>query len=256
MRSELTPLARALDAAAVPIAAFVRDDDAGWADAELLALIDTLQRCGVPMDLAVIPAAISEPLAHKLGVLVDDLAGLLGVHQHGHTHTNHQPEGRKAEFGNARAADEQRQALTQGRERLQQLFGSRLQPLFTPPWNRCAPCTPGLLAELGFAALSRDRGATPQQALPELPVDVDWSRQHREGGAAAVVAALAQAIGERAADGRPLGLMLHHAVMSAEERSLLAGVLDTLSLHPRLKWHPMAALLKAAPTPTLLKEHA
>jgi hypothetical protein len=158
---------------------------------------------------------------------------------------NHQAEGRNAEFGDALAPAEQRDALQRGRERLQQLFGARLLPIFTPPWNRCAPCTPGLLAELGYAALSRDRGAVSQQALPELPVDVDWSRHHRHAGAAGVIAALANALRARSADGQPLGLMLHHAAMEPAERALLEHLLHTLAAHPKLRWSSMAALLPA-----------
>jgi hypothetical protein len=245
MSDLLKPLLAALDAAPAPVTAFVRDDDAGWADDSLYALLDCMRRCAVPIDLAVIPAATGPQLADQLCVRIDALPHLLGVHQHGHTHMNHQAEGRNAEFGDALAPAEQRDALQRGRERLQQLFGARLLPIFTPPWNRCAPCTPGLLAELGYAALSRDRGAVSQQALPELPVDVDWSRHHRHAGAAGVIAALANALRARSADCQPLGLMLHHAAMEPAERALLEHLLHTLAAHPKLRWSSMAALLPA-----------
>lgn len=79
-----------------------------------------------------------------------------------------------------------------------------------------------------------------------MPVDIDWSRQWREGSAAAAARALAQALRERAADGAPLGLMLHHAVMSPDELALLGGWLWRLARHGRLRWQPMAALLPVA----------
>lgn len=246
MPVDLKPLRAALDAAPAPVLAFVRDDDAGWADDSLFALLDVMQRCAVPIDLAAIPTAVTAPLAAALCGRIDAEPRLLGVHQHGHTHMNHQREGRNAEFGDHHAAAEQGAALAEGRERLQQAFGSRLQPIFTPPWNRCAEWTPGLLAALGFEALSRDRGAPPQQALPELPVDMDWSRHHRHAGAEGVVAALAKAVRARAADGQPLGLMLHHAVMDGAELTLLQRLLGELAAHPRLQWRPMSALLPAA----------
>lgn len=250
MTDPLKPLLAALDAAPAPITAFVRDDDAGWADAALFALLDTMQRCGVPIDLAAIPAATGPRLAEELCARIDALPHRLGVHQHGLAHLNHQAEGRNAEFGDEHAPADQREALQRGRDRLRQLFGDRLLPVFTPPWNRCAPYTPGLLAELGFVALSRDRGATPQRDLPELPVDVDWSRHHRHAGAAGLVAAFATAVRARAADGRPLGLMLHHAAMDPAELGLLEDLLGRLAAHPKLRWSPMAALLPgAAPRP-------
>ena len=89
--------------------------------------------------------------------------------------------GRKCEFGPAREPELQRLDLSNGWNQLLRQFGPRLDPIFTPPWNRCAAETPHVLAGLGYAALSRSRGATAQQVLPELPVDIDWSRQYREG---------------------------------------------------------------------------
>lgn len=245
MRDGLNALVDALDAAPAPVTAFVRDDDAGWDDDALLALLDAMAETATPIDLAVIPFELGAALTNALRAR-RDAGAAIGLHQHGARHTNHESGGRKCEFGVARSTAQQRVDLAEGRERLVQAFGDRVDPIFTPPWNRIAPQTPELLAELGFAALSRDRGAPAQHALPELPVDVDWSRHHREGGVQAVAAALATAIAARAADGRPLGLMLHHAAMDARERRGLRGWLGELARHPRLQWQPMRALL---PTP-------
>lgn len=260
------------DGPALPL--FLRDDDAGWGDDRLLQLLDTTAAAGVAIDLAAIPAAMTPGLAAQLRRRLDATPGLLGLHQHGCTHDNHEPTGRKCEFGPARDTAMQRADLQQGRQRLQQQFGHRLDAFFTPPWNRCAPHTPALLAGLGYAALSRDRTAPPQAALPELPVDVDWTRHHRAGGAAAVGDALCTALRARLAapenappggtarhggmgqdaaapDRTPrhaLGLMLHHAVMDGAEFRLLGDLLRRLAGHPRLRCLPMRALL-AAPRP-------
>ena len=84
--------------------------------------------------------------------------------------------------------------LRRGQAQLREHFGDLLQPIFTPPGNRCTEPTPVLLAELGFAALSRNREAQPvQRALREIPVDIDWSRHWREGGAQGVSAAFDRA---------------------------------------------------------------
>lgn len=246
MPDELKPVLEALDALDTPLECFVRDDDAGWADARLRALLDTTARAGVPIDLAAIPLAVSMPLATDLNARLAAAPGLIGVHQHGCAHDNHQADGRKSEFGSARGAERQRADLNGGRLLLQQIFGARLLPIFTPPWNRCAAYTPALLAELGFTALSRDRGATPQRALPELPVDVDWSRQQREGGPAATARALAAAVRERAGGGEPLGLMLHHAVMEPADLALLEDWLLRLARHGGLRWRSMQTLLPRA----------
>ena len=242
-------LAPVLDALPAPVQVFVRDDDAGWEDGRLLALLDVTQRAGVPIDLAAIPAALGPALAAELCARIDAAPALVAVHQHGLQHLDHQPAGRKCEFGDARSAAAQREDLARGRGLLAGWLGARVQPWFTPPWNRCGADTAVLLASLGFQALSRDRGARPvQQALPELPVDVDWSRHWREGGAAAVAGALAAALRARAADGAPLGLMLHHAVMADEELQCLAALLAAAADHPRLQWRGMRELLES-PSP-------
>ena len=233
-----------LDALPAPVQVFVRDDDAGWDDGGLLALLDVTQRAGVAIDLAAIPVAVGAALAGELCARIDAAPALVAVHQHGLQHVDHQGAGRKCEFGDARSAAAQSGDLARGRELLASWFGARLQPWFTPPWNRCSAETADVLVRLGFQALSRDRGAKPvQHALPELPVDVDWSRHWREGGAAAVANALALALRARAADGAALGLMLHHAVMAQEERDALAGLLAAASDHPRLRWRGMRELL-------------
>ena len=229
-----------------PVDVFIRDDDAGWNDAHLLALLDVTERCGVPIDLAAIPHAMSRGLARELRARIAAAPGLLGVHQHGSTHANHEGEGRKCEFGASRDESMQRQDLARGQVQLREHFGEQLLPVFTPPWNRCTEATPTLLAELGFAALSRDRGAKPlQHALQEIAVDVDWSKHWRGGGQAAVVEAMSLALRARAADGQPLGLMLHHAVMHQDERSLLMELLGALAHHPHVRWRSMRELLAA-----------
>lgn len=237
----LAPVWQALQDGPASLSVFVRDDDAGWDDPALTALLDCCAQAAVPLDLAVIPMAVGSELAAQLCARIDTAPALLGVHQHGYAHSNHESVGRRCEFGNSRTAPAQRNDLRQGRARLQSLFGHRLDDIFTPPWNRCTPCTPGLLAELGFAALSRDRTAPAQQDLPELGVDVDWCKH--SGGAACNAPALAQvltaAVRRCQHNAQPLGLMLHHAQMSAAELDLLSEWLPALREHPKLRWQLM-----------------
>ena len=245
MQSGLNALRAALDAAAVPVPFFLRDDDAGWDDAALFTLLDHTQTAGVPIDLAVIPQAASTALATSLCKRERATPGLIGLHQHGLAHHNHESKGRKCEFGDERSVDAQRMDLSAGRDRLHELFGAQLDSIFTPPWNRCSAATPALLARLGFGALSRSRGARAQQALPELPVDVDWCKERRlaalqgDDGSERIAFELAR----RVAAGGPVGLMLHHAEMNALDLSLLDTLLGATCRHPRALWQPMRNLL-------------
>lgn len=241
----LDPLRAALDAAPVPIDFFLRDDDAGWNDPRLFALLDCTAHAGVPIDLAVIPQATSAALATALCAHKAAAPRLIGLHQHGFAHVNHESEGRKCEFGAARSVDAQLDDLIGGRERLLELFSGGLDPFFTPPWNRCGEATPVLLAELGFAALSRSRGAPLQSALPELPVDVDWCKHRRPGGEG--IARIAAELAQRVAAGGPVGLMLHHAVMDDDDLRLLSTLFAQTTGHAQARWRPMRELLGSAP---------
>ena len=240
-RSWLQPVADALDAAREPVAFFFRDDDAGWDDARLLALLEVFAERSLPVDLAVIPLALQPGLANELrgrpGV---------GLHQHGFAHADHEPAGRKCEFGPAREAAAQWRDILGGWARLTALLGERVDPIFTPPWNRCTAATGRCLAELGFAALSRSASASPLDVagLYELPITVDWFA-HRHGERLS-----RGELGERVAgairSGGPVGVMFHHALMDAAERRDTAALLSLLADHERARPARMRELVAAA----------
>ena len=245
MRPGLKALRQALDAAPDAVRFFLRDDDAGWDDARLFALLDCTARAGVPIDLAVIPQATEAGLASSLCMRIDAAPGTIGVHQHGFEHVSHESVQRKCEFGDSRELAAQRRDLCAGRERLQQNFGARLDAIFTPPWNRCCAATPALLAVLGYSALSRDRGAPPQLALPELPVDVDWCRHFRavDDDGLAGVDRVGFDLAKRVRSGAPVGLMLHHAEMDARHLADLSMLLQLTRERPNARWLSMRELI-------------
>jgi uncharacterized protein DUF2334 len=211
----LDPVRAAIDAAPASVNVFFRDDDAGWATERLRALLDVFSELDLPLDLAVIPRALDEPLAAEL--LVRAMAQPVYLHQHGFTHANHEPEGRKYEFGPHRSRGEQHHDIAAGATRLHELLGDAVQPIFTPPWNRCTADTGHALVDLGFKVLSRESRAPPLDiaGLAEVPIRVDWLKPD-------VVARLTTAI----ADGGRIGLMFHHAdtdiARAAELLTLLA----------------------------------
>lgn len=234
------PVLAALDRAQAPVRFFLRDDDAGWDDARLFGLLDCVEQAGVAIDLAVIPQVVHDRLAKELCARRDAAPDHLGLHQHGHAHLNHEAEGRKCEFGPSRPVEAQRRDIVTGRARLAECFGGRLDRIFTPPWNRCTAETPALLAELGFAALSRDAGAFKQQALPEIPVHVDWCKERRTDRSGRT---LAEAIARHVVAGNTVGVMLHHAQMEASDLALLLTWLTAWRRHPRARWVAMRALM-------------
>lgn len=226
-----------LDRCHAPVTLFVRDDDGGWASDRLGALLDLFDAHALPMDLAVIPCALQRDLAEELRART--AGGRLGLHQHGYQHSNHEPRGRKCEFGISRPRERQRDDIVHGREILLEAFGAALDPIFTPPWNRCTETTAELLAAAGLRVLSRDRRADPLLAagLQQLPVDVDWCKAM--DGAPASVDSLDQRLAAALAQFGSVGLMLHHAVMDDAELARLAPLLALLAAHPAVQCRRM-----------------
>ncbi len=242
----LDPLRNRLESLSTPAIFFFRDDDAGWEDKALLRLLDAFSEEDAPIDVAVIPMAISEELAATLRDRREESERRLCFHQHGFRHSNHETQGRKSEFGGSRGFKQQRQDIAAGRARLAQLLGHHVEPIFTPPWNRCTQETVAALNDLGFAALSRDATA-PELALNGLApasIIMDWAKPPLAGGAG--LAARGLQIAEAAARQNPVGIMLHHACLADEDFSILRELLRFLSGHSKARLANMAQAFEVA----------
>lgn len=238
--SWLDPVAQVLDDAPAPVTVFFRDDDAGWNNEALAELLDRFERWEVPMDLAVIPSEITAPLARVL--IGRSRGGLVHLHQHGYTHTNHQTEGRKCEFGTARAAARQRADVAAGRAVLADNLGDHLEAVFTPPWNRCGQNTGEILADLGFRVLSRDHTAEAlvPGTIAEVPVTIDWFGKTRAQRWSRDE--LGRRIARSLAEDRSTGIMLHHAVMDAADLAAVDALLALLASHSAVQRSHITAL--------------
>ena len=225
MSAWLDSTRQALAEAAEPVPFFVRDDDVGWADEPLFAVLDLFAEVDLPIDLAVIPRAMTARLAWRLE------AGRqpMDIHQHGYAHINHEPEGRTCEFGPVRPRARQRQDIARGQQRLRALLGPGVRPIFTPPWNRCTADTAACLVDLGFVALSRDNtaGRFGLAGLAELPVSFDGFAKRkgkplnrRERG---------DLLAWQIRVATPVGIMLHHAPMEADDLAALRELLVLLA---------------------------
>ena len=244
----LDNLRRALDASARPVDFFFRDDDAGWCDERLFALLDLFERQRLPIDVAAIPRAVTPALAAELRSRVAASPERLAVHQHGFAHVNHETEGSKCEFGPSRPRALQLQDIESGRRLLSEVLGLHAGDIFTPPWNRCTEATGEALRAAGLRVLSRDATARPLgvMGLYELPVRVDWFAR-RKGVRLSLEelgASLAEAVSGVTS---PVGVMFHHELMDEDERSRVGELLALLSAHPSVRCRLMFAL---APVPS------
>jgi peptidoglycan/xylan/chitin deacetylase (PgdA/CDA1 family) len=239
----LDPVREVLDDADEPVTVFFRDDDAGRRDDRLLALLDLLARHAVPVEVAAIPLALGRRVAAELCARAEATPGLVGVHQHGYAHANHEPAGRRCEFGPARSRAAQRRDLEAGASRLADVVGPLAAPIFTPPWNRCTAVTGICLVELGFECLSRESRAPRLEVagLVELPVSVDWFA-HRHG-VRLTRPELGELLAGRIRAGDAVGVMLHHAPMEADDFRALDRLVGLLATHDAVRLRPMATLL-------------
>ena len=225
MSAWLDPTRQALAEAGQPVTFFVRDDDVGWGDEQLFALLDVVAAVDLPIDLAVIPRALTPRLARRLQRRRQPIE----LHQHGYAHVNHEPEGRKCEFGPVRSRARQRLDIARGQQRLRALLGPGVRPIFTPPWNRCTPETAACLVDLGFVALSRDRsaGALGVAGLAELPVSFDWFAKRK--GSPLSRDERGDLLAQQIRTATPVGIMLHHAPMDADDLAALRDLLVLLA---------------------------
>jgi hypothetical protein len=248
--SWLDPLRTALDGKSHPVELFFRDDDVGRDHERLWPLLELFADCGLPIDLAVIPRELGPQDAARLTETAAAAPARVGFHQHGWAHVNHETTGRKHEFGPGRPRRQQLRDIERGRQRLLELLGPDVDPVFTPPWNRCTVETGHCLVELGFRVLSREWRAEPLDVpgLHEMPVRVDWfsHRKHTRLTLPELGGVVADAIGGPA----PVGVMFHHAAMDHHERASAGELLSLLASHPQARAHSITTLVGISSAPS------
>lgn len=200
---------------------FFRADDIGIPSQTFEQLITCFQKHRLPLCLATVPAWLTEPRLNQLRSLTGTNSAQWCWHQHGRLHRNFEPAGKKQEFGPTRKKSAVKTSLARGRQRLESLLNLDLQPIFTPPWNRCSSDTLQTLADLGFKAVSRSRGARPE-TLPHLPdfqvnVDLHTRKETDPGlGLKNLVTEMEQGLASGLC-----GIMIHHQRMNKNALELL-----------------------------------
>jgi hypothetical protein len=214
---------------------WLRDDDAVAPSPALDRLARLSEDLSLPVLLAVIPMLAQPDLAPALAAMPS-----LRPCQHGCWHRNHAPLGsKKSEFGAERDAEAVVAEIVLARQRLGDLIGPALLPVFVPPWNRIDRAHAARLPELGFAGLSCFRnfslGPEGGPALLNTDLDVmDWQGGRVGRDLAALVDETCTLLAGRRAGGAitgSFGLLLHHRDHDETAWDALATLLARLVAH-------------------------
>jgi len=223
---------------------FLRDDDIDDDEETLRQLLDVTFGRGVPVNLEVIPATLSDDGVRLLRDYKGFDGNLVELHQHGWRHVNHETAGKKCEFGAARSFDDQLQDIAQGKARLEELLEERFFPAFTPPWNRCTDHTLRVLDQLGFQVFSADKNGQRRDGdnFREISITLDLYRW-KGGAALKAPEEIIELLIEQMSRGETVGLLLHHKVMDGAAFSLLDFLLAELRGYDNVKWRTLGGLL-------------
>lgn len=229
-----------------------RDDDGEAPSPELENLLELRRSLAIPVALALIPATVRTVLAARLSNESDDVVVL----QHGYEHANHSPSGaKKAELAPGRSRVGVIAQLTEGRHRLEALFGQRFRAVLVPPWNRIDPDLVSLLPAAGFVGLSVFAGRHRPPAVPGLRradchIDViDWHGSRRfigvEAALDAALSALKTAYRHRLAEA--IGVLTHHLIMDPDAWAFVRDFVERIGARRRGHWIGINQALIAAP---------
>lgn len=229
---------------AYPRLVFFRADDVAVPSRNFSHMIAAFKRRRVPLSMAVVPAWLTRNRWEALRSVAGDDPALWCWHQHGYQHKNHEPEGKKCEFGASRPTEAIRQDLRRGRDRLSEIMGPAFFPAFTPPWNRCGTSTLVLLKEMGYYVVSRSKGASsaPPRGLADFSVNVDLHTRKEPDPETARRNLLDEL--ETALGGGFCGIMIHHQRMNGAALDFLDNLLSVLTREPGVRLVHMKDLIE------------
>lgn len=199
---------------------FFRADDIGVPSHQFNEMIRLFLKYKVPLCLAVVPTWLSKTRIQALQQETGKSSQFCW-HQHGWLHRNHEPSGKKQEFGPNRSTEQIKRDLQNGRRRLSKLLEEDFSPFFTPPWNRCNASTLNHLEKLQYKGVSRSLGASPisPENLPDLQVNVDLHTRKEKNQEDSLNCLLGEIIA--ALTSGSTGVMLHHQRMNSNAFNLL-----------------------------------
>ncbi len=220
-----------------------RDDDAVEPTADLDRLLSIANEHDVDVALAVIPKDATQALADRLAGEPHAI-----VLQHGWQHRNFQRkdlgEG-AAELGTRRDPDHLLGELSEGKAKLETLFGDRFVHAMVPPWNRIAPEISRRLPKIGLPGLSTFTWMNfPRVHQVQTHLDIiRWKKDRRFiGWNSAAIRLDLQLCRRRTNPGEPLGILSHHLAHEEGCYAFLQEFLAIAAHHDGAEWPPVKDL--------------
>lgn len=225
---------------------FFRADDIGAGGRPFEALCRLFRSFEIPLAMAVVPAWITAIRVKQLFQLAPREDPLWGWHQHGWCHVNWQRSGKSSEFGEERPLEKQFSDISQGRRKLQDIFGEHLVDVFTPPWNRLSLTTMKILEELDFKAVSMTagfpRGYKNPDGIKNLRIQLDLHTRKSKDGISdfgVLLDELSTFLGRR----EPIGIMIHHQRMTYFAFEFLRELLTQLQTQAEARFSTFRELI-------------
>ncbi len=215
-----------------------RDDDA-IAPTPALDMLDNIAcDTNIPVHLAIIPKLATPALADHIHAMPNVIPVV-----HGWAHQNHEPQGiKKAEFGATRPIETCIEDAKAGLDLLKNMFGTRLKPMFVPPWNRINPDINAHLAMIGYTNLSTYSPRKSRQAaigLTQINTHLDPIAWHDGRGLVAPDILISEIVKQmqdrrlgRADNTEPFGLLTHHLVHDQDISSFIQQFLTIMQNGP------------------------
>lgn len=228
----------------------IRVDDVGMSDEERHGFLGEIADIGHSVNAAVVPIHAVRA-ADWLTPLLRKHSGRIEIHQHGWSHINHEPVGRKAEFGSARPHSVNAADIARGKALLHEVFGPAFVPVFCPPWNRVNDALLSICGALEFSGVSAFGRLVVAPPMSDVSVNIDVTKALRMS--ASVGNGLVQCVGEVLSSSRAPKLMIHPNVLTSDETATLLRFLAEAAAHGAIAV-PFSALCASARKDTAVKD--
>lgn len=217
-----------------------RADDIAVPGINYQRLVHLFAKYQMPLCLALVPAWLTHARWQVLQRMTPQ--GHWCWHQHGWRHANHALTGKKAEFGATRPISAIQRDARAGWQRLRQIVGAPLYPVFTPPWNRLHPLAVEPLRECGFKGVSTfDQALDLAGGLPDLAMTVDLHTRKSKQAQCDFDQLIAE-LGAGLSQGY-CGIMIHHQRMNPHAFVFLNALLEWLTAQRELQCFDFRDLL-------------